>query len=368
MTMFNFSFLFSRDRKACRELGRTGSTGMRIILLSIIVLLATSTINAQAQSTPPGAIVLSEFIFNEAPFPACHASTIAQTPQGLAAAWFGGTREGDPDVCIWVSRYRDHKWSPVNRVADGVQKVGNRLPCWNPVLFQPRGGPLLLFYKVGSSPSKWWGMMTISPDEGANWFAPRRLPNGILGPIKDKPIQLADGMLLNPSSTEDDGWHIHVEFTRDLGQTWTKTGSLNSGPDLRLNQPTILNHGNGQLQILCRSGEGKIYESWSADDGKKWSKPAATALPNPNSGIDAVQLRDGRSLLVYNDSSKDRRSLNIAISQDGRSWKMAFPVENSQQELSYPAVIQSEDGLVHITYTWNRRKIRHVVLDPAAIQ
>jgi predicted neuraminidase len=322
---------------------------------------------AAAAAAPSGAIILSEFIYKTAPFPACHASTIAETKHGLAAAWFGGTREGSPDVCIWVSLYRGHKWSRIIRVADAMQDNGPRLPCWNPVLFQPRDGPLLLFYKIGDSPSKWWGMMMASADEGATWSPPRRQPGGILGPIKDKPIQLADGSLLCPSSTEDRGWQVHIERTVDLGRTWTESAPLNDGRNIQLIQPTLLDHGGGRLQMLCRSKGERIYELWSADGGKTWSMPSATALPNPNSGIDAVQLQDGRSLLVYNDSAKDRHPLNIAISPDGRSWKMVLAIEDSQPELSYPAVIQSADGLVHITYTWNRRRIRHVVVDPRAL-
>jgi predicted neuraminidase len=340
-----------------------------IICFALFLLVScTSVAPAQPATKPSDAIVLSEFIYETAPFPSCHASTIAETAHGLVAAWFGGTRERAPDVGIWVSRHDGKKWSPLVEVANGVQEAGERLPTWNPVLFQPKDGPLMLFYKVGPSPSTWWGMMMTSDDEGATWSKPKRLPDGILGPIKDKPIQLADGAILCPSSTEDGGWKVHIERTTDLGKTWTKTDPLNDGQTVRVIQPTLLDHGGGNLQFLCRSRHEKIYESWSADSGKTWSAPAATDLPNPNSGIDAVQLRDGRSLLVYNNSPTARAPVNVAVSPDGKTWSPPLMIETGEGQYSYPAVIQTRDGMVHITYTWKRLKIRHVVIDPSAIK
>src|SRR5580765_4127838 len=100
-----------------------------------------------AQTAGPSPVVRSEFIFERAPFPSAHASTIAETRDGLVAAWFGGTKERDPDVGIWVSRHDGTRWSAPVEVANGVQPDGTRHPCWNPVLFQPSSGPLLLFYK-----------------------------------------------------------------------------------------------------------------------------------------------------------------------------------------------------------------------------
>ena len=90
-----------------------------------------------------------------------------------------------------------------------------------------------------------------------------------------------------------------------------------------------------------------------------------TEMPNPNSGIDAVTLRDGRHLLVYNHTTKGRSPLNVAVSSDGRTWQAALVLEDQpRSEFSYPAAIQSRDGLVHIVYTWQRQRIKHVVVDP----
>jgi predicted neuraminidase len=328
---------------------------------------------AKAAAGPSGnegqqaAIASSELIFEKPPFESCHASTIAQTKTGLVAAWFGGTREGAKDVGIWLARQDGQAWSQPVEVATGAGG-DQRFPCWNPVLFQPRDGPLMLFYKVGPSPSRWWGMLKTSDDAGRTWSTPRRLPEGILGPIKNKPVQLEDGTILCGSSTEDAGWRVHMERTADLGKTWSRTGPLNDGRDLGLIQPGILNLGHGMLEILCRSKQGKIYQSRSEDAGKTWTAPGATELPNPNSGIDAVTLKDGRSLLVYNHTTKGRSPLNVAVSADGKTWTPALVLESENGEYSYPAIIQIADGKVHVTYTWKRQRIKHVVLDPEMIR
>jgi predicted neuraminidase len=335
----------------------------------------------------------SEFIFEKAPFASSHASTIAETKGGLIAAWFGGSDEGEKDVGIWTSRYRGTGtgvgagvgtgtgsgtstttstpgWSAPVEVATGVTDTG-RFPCWNPVLFQPAQGPLLLFYKVGPTPRGWWGMLITSGDGGQTWSKPVRLPDGILGPIKNKPVQLRDGSLLCGSSVEtpgDDAWFVHMERTPDLGKTWTKTGSLNEGKMLSAIQPAILTHPGGRLQTLCRTRQGKIAESWSDDGGKNWQPLKLTALPNPDSGIDAVTLKDGRAVLIYNHTTNDRSPLNVAVSPDGKAWKAGPTLETEPGEFSYPAVIQTQDGKVHLTYTWNRKRIKHAVLDPEAME
>lgn len=314
----------------------------------------------------PG-VVKAEFIYEQAPFPSCHASTVVETTGGLAASWFGGTDEGNKDVGIWFSRHSAAGWSPPVEVATGKQENGERFPTWNPVLFQPKGGPLLLFYKAGPSPSKWWGMLMTSADGGQTWTKPRRLPDRILGPIKNKPVQMADGTLLCPSSSEDQGWRVHLERTGDFGQTWSRTEALNDGKEFGAIQPSILTYPSGRMQLLCRSRQGKIAEAWSEDGGKSWGRMSATVLPNPSSGTDAVMLKDGRALLVYNHTAKGRSPLNVAVSADGKTWQPALVLEDQPGEYSYPAVIQAADGLVHVTYTWKRQRIKHVVIDPRYI-
>jgi len=315
------------------------------------------------------AIRKREFIYDTGPYPQIHASSIVETPTGLVSAWFGGTREKNPDVCIYVSRQMDGKWTESIEVANGVQPDGTRHPTWNPVLFQPREGPLLLFYKVGPDPRTWWGELKKSTDGGQNWSAAQRLPQGIFGPIKNKPVQLANGDILCPTSNETDEkppkWSIYFERTSDLGKTWTRTELLHDGIAISAIQPSILHLGGDKLQAVGRTRQGKLFQITSEDVGKTWGEIALTELPNPNSGTDAVTLADGRHLLIYNHTEKGRSPLNLAVSKDGQTWQAALVLEDEpKKEFSYPTIIQTRDGFVHITYTWQRKKVKHIVIDP----
>jgi predicted neuraminidase len=335
--------------------------------LWLMALGVLSLATAGLSAAQPG-LLKAEFIFETAPFPQCHASTIVETKDGLVAAWFGGQYEKSPDVGIWLSRHIDGKWTAPVEVATGAQNHAKRYPCWNPVLFQPRHGPTMLFYKIGPDPKSWWGMLMTSSDHGQSWSEPRRLPEGIIGPVKNKPVRLANGDLLCGSSTENAGWQVHFERTPDLGKTWERGGPINNPGEIGAIQPSILFHPGQRLQAVGRTLQGKIFETWSQDNGQTWGKMTLTALPNPNSGVDAVTLQDGRQLLVYNHTAQGRSPLNIAVSADGRLWQAALTLEDAAgQEFSYPAVIQTSDGLVHIVYTWNRRRIKHTVVDPGQL-
>ena len=337
---------------------------MKKRLLALMLIAACA-----APAATPRAVIRSEFIYEKAPFPQCHASTIIEVAPGrLLASWFGGTAEKNPDVGIWVSRHDGITWSAPVEVANGIQASGPRVPTWNPVLFQPKGGPLLLFFKVGPSPQSWWGEVLSSSDGGATWGNRRRLPDGIYGPIKNKPVQLADGTILSPTSDETDEkpskWRVYFERSTDLGATWTKTPFFNDGLEVGAIQPSLLFLGGEQLLALGRTRQGKVFSITSPDNGRTWGKMGLTSLPNPNSGTDAVTLADGRHLLVYNNTPKGRTPVSVAISRDGAEWKHILDLETAPGEYSYPAVTQAADGRVHITYTWKREKIRHVVLDP----
>ncbi|MEY4939344.1 MAG: hypothetical protein RIQ93_1079 [Verrucomicrobiota bacterium] len=343
----------------------------------LILLGANSLFAAMPNSSP---VIEREFIYETAPFPQCHASTIVESKQGLVAAWFGGLHEKHAGVGIWVARRSGPGWTTPVEVANGVQFTSTdgttvRHPTWNPVLFQPATGPLMLFYKVGPTPQTWWGMLTTSADGGKTWDQPRRLPAGILGPIKNKPIQLADGAILCPTSDESptapSRWQVRFESTRDFGRTWTTTPALHDGAEIAAIQPSLLWHGGSRLQAMGRTRQGRLFEIWSEDAGRTWGSISLTDLPNPNSGTDAVTLADGRHLLVYNHNAQakgGRTPLNLAVSRDGKTWEAALVLEDEPGEYSYPAIIQTRDGNAHITYTWRREKVRHVVVDPKRLQ
>ncbi|MHC4659235.1 MAG: sialidase family protein [Planctomycetota bacterium] len=354
------------------------------VALAVVTFMACGTVFGQegqgslrADLMKQPGIVKAYFLFEKAPFESCHASTIEETKDYVVSAFFAGTGEGNRDVGIWLCRRKKgtDKWSAPAEVANGIQHTRvpsgevRRWPCWNPVLYQAKGGPLHLFYKVGPNPDTWWGMLKTSKDQGKRWSQARRLPEGITGPVRAKPVMLNDGRLLCGSSTEDKGWRVHMEWTTDLGKTWSRTDVLNDGKEFAAIQPTILRHADGRLQILCRS-DGNIRESRSSDGGRTWTPLTKSILPNPSAGIDAVRLRDGRHLLVYNHSPESRSKLNVAVTKDGKHWKAALKLEDGKTIEgknaygAYPGAILASDGLVHVVYTWRRDLINYVVIDP----
>lgn len=343
---------------------------MKPLLFSFLFLWSVSTFSANPFKGEK-CVLKTEFIYgkDEVSFPSCHASTIVETNSGFLSAWFGGTEERAPDVCIYLASFENGKWEKPVKVADGIQD-GKQYPCWNPVLFRKDNGEIVLFYKVGPNPREWWGLYKISDDNGKTWSEVHTIPDSLLGPIKDKPVRLSDGTILCPSSIETPKkWDIHLESTDQNLKNWREIEIANNG--LNSIQPTLLFYPEGKMQLLCRSQNKQINEAWSNDGGKSWSALEAGSLPNNNSGIDAVTLSDGRQLLVFNPVTKGRNILGVAVSKDGKDWEAATLLENDpdpEAEYSYPAIIQAKDGLVHITYTWNRKLIKHVVINPKYIK
>jgi len=341
-----------------------------MIRLSAAVLLF-------ALAAPAAVKFQSEFVFESAPFPSCHASTLVELDHGaLLAAWFGGAREGAPDVAIWGAKKLGDHWSKPFELAREPH-----IAAYNPVLFFSKDQVLWLYYKFGPNPSEWTGARRFSRDQGETWSPAEHLPAGLYGPIKDKPLVLADGTIVSGVSVESyDSWACWVERSTDHGRTWTKHGPIVPAAAALLNpaavheagaedrtlgiiQPTIVALRDGRLRMFVRSTRaiGRICFADSHDRGVTWTDARPTALPNPNSGIDAVRLRDGRILMVYNHSTRERTPLNIAVSSDdGATWQPFAVLEQAAGEYSYPAVIQSANGDVHVVYTWNRRRIKHV--------
>lgn len=313
----------------------------------------------------PG-LLSAEFVYANAPTPECHAGTLAQREDGtVVAAWFGGTREGHIDSGIWQSEFDGMEWSQPREVAHATYPNNTLSASFNPVLFQyPDGGPMLLFYLGGKFDMSF--LMT-SEDGGKSWGEPQRLPAGVRGASKNKPVLLEDGTLICPDNS---GSRMSFDRTKDFGKTWLPT-VMTPKSEIDAIQPTILTHQDGRLQALARSHTGAIVQSWSDDNGATWSTPEKTSLPNNYSGIDAVTLKDGRHLLIYNHSGipkgkwgGPRTPLNIAVSEDGNVWYAALVLEDEPGEYSYPVVIQDEDGTVHALYTWNRVRMKHVEIDP----
>jgi len=344
-------------------------------------------------------IVTNEFLYEKADFPQAHSATIVETTAGdLVSAFFGGTREGAPDVCIYTCRKDkgSNTWTAPALAADGVLSPTLRKACYNPVLYQMPNGPLCLFYKIGKKVSDWVGYLKTSNDGGRTWSKASQLPAGYLGPIKNKIVDV-DGKAIAPSSTEEGGWKVHFEIAEDGGRKTHMVGPLKAGEavlserqapqtgnaendieggenskatTVQAIQPSILTYPDGKLQILCRTRNGKIATAWSRDKGETWSDLVLTSLPNNNSGTDAVSLQDGRQMLIYNAVATPpgakkgiRTPLNIAVSRDGINWKMILTLEDSPiSQYSYPSIIQGKEGRIHVVYTWRRQRIKYMEL------
>jgi predicted neuraminidase len=321
-----------------------------------------------AQAAP-----LQEFIYTEAPFPSAHASTIVELKNGeLLSAWFGGTGEGKPDVAIWGARRSGGKWSEPGEL---VREPN--IACYNPVLFYSADGKLWLYYKFGPHPSSWSAGRRFSTDDGKTWSTVEHLPAGLYGPIRAKPLVLADGTIVSGTSVESyRSWAAWIERSADNAQTWTRIGpivapgSVTPAGNYGIIQPSVVRLKNGTLRLYARSTEqiAKICVADSYDSGLHWSQVHTLDLPNPNSGVDAVALRDGRVVLIFNNTTKGRTPLNLAVSTDGEHFRIFQTLENEPgSEFSYPALIQASDGELHITYTWNRKRIRYVRLPLADV-
>jgi predicted neuraminidase len=309
----------------------------------------------------------SVFIFEKAPFKSCHASTIVETkPDSFLAAWFGGDAEGKPNVAIWGSRHENGHWSePFELVREP------KIATYNPVLFYSKDRTLWLYYKFGPGPSQWSAGRTFSRDDGKTWSKPEHLPAGLYGPIRNKPLLLADGTIVSGTSVESyRAWTSWVERSTDNANTWSKHGPVIFPGEVYASiQPAIVPLRDGRLRMFVRTTNriGKIAIADSMDNGITWSELRAIDLPNPNSGIDALALKDGRIVLIYNHTATGRTPLNLAVSADGDHWNMFHTLESQSGEYSYPAIIQAQDGSVHATYTWNRKQIKHIEIPLADI-
>lgn len=313
-----------------------------------------------------------QFIFITAPFASSHASTIVQLRNGdLMSAWFGGTAEGDPDVAIWGARRTNGQWTTPVQL---VREPGT--PCWNPVLFHTKDGRLWLYYKFGTNTTMWTAGRRYSDDDGKTWSPVQHLPAGLLGPIRTKPLVLKNGDVISGSSVESYGsWAAWIERSTDNGETWTESGpitvplsDLAPGPGVAdseqkpygIIQPTVIQLGEHWLRMYARSSFQirKICVADSTDEGVTWTPARPLDVPNPNSGIDVFKLRDGRIVLVYNNTATSRSPLNLAVSKDGEHFHEFYTIEDGPGEFSYPAMIQDKNGDLDITYTWKRKRIR----------
>ena len=320
-------------------------------------------------------ILASEFILPIRNGWQCHASHILPLPDGeVFSVFFCGSYEGCGDVRIYGSlRNPDGHWSDAVPLSED-----DGMPNWNPVLFRREDGVVFLFYKSGPDCSVWYTRCRISEDNCRTWSESFELVpgdrSGGRGPVRNKPICLADGSILAPGSTELGEWKCFFDRSTDGGKTWQRSEDIRLEPALLekydnpagrgIIQPTLWQTGTG-IHAMMRSSEGHIFRTDSSD-GIHWCHPYPTSMPNNNSGIDAVKLPDSRIVLCCNPVNANwgpRSPLSLYISEDnGNTFTLLTHLfTDTRGGYAYPA-LQYADGCLHISYTWDRKSIAYMCL------
>ncbi len=329
--------------------------------------------------------IKKEFISEDKECFDAHGSAIVETiPRHFCAVWKGGPGEGKSNedikenVGIWLSLTTDKGWSAPIEIVEAKRSL-----CWAPVLCKLSPTELLLFYRRGKDPRHGVSFLKRSFDGGIQWANEEILPAGIVGPTRGRPLLTEHGTLICPSSIAVGdpeelfkATAIWFDITEDGGKHWRKIGPLEL-PTRKFGvvEPVLFKDGQGRLRILCRDRAHKISEKgfiWSAtsnNEGITWSQLEKTDLPNPDSGIDIVDLGKGKLLLLYNHSHTHRYPLHIATSVDGgNSWSHPYILDEKGE---FPSGILAADGNVHITYATEtnkgQRRIRHAVLNPSEL-
>lgn len=312
--------------------------------------------------------------------PAVHgASVIEKLNGGLLATWFGGSREGGKDVYIWGADYSPatHSWSLPRHIvgpAETKQALGRYIKTvGNSVLVREVNGELLLYF-TSVSVGGWAGSslnVMHSQNDGQTWGPPSRLITSpffnISTIVKSVSVSYSDGSI---------GLPIYHEFIGKFSELLKLDSSGKIINKIRITdgrlaiQPLILPMSPKQALALMRDTGGNprhVRMSSSDNAGQTWSAYKRLPIPNPDSAVAGLRRPDGSLLLVFNDLENGRNSLALAVSKDqGKSWQTVKHFEafsENKSEYSYPYLIRSKNGSMHLLYTWNRKRIRHITFN-----
>lgn len=347
-----------RKEKQCR---RQSSR----LLLWTLAFLGNAAVFA---GLPPTKWVHNEFPSDRGDDSFNYSPTLIQTTEGLLLAWIGGSGLHHPDASIYLAKRAEESWSRPVKILSAVHpRTLTQSACRRPVLFQPSEETLLLFYKTKTAQGRTTGWLTSSRDNGITWFPPKSLPRSISGPARTKPIALSENLFLCGGDSRHAGRRFHIERAEAFRESWswTRTRNLSSAMRHNASEPVLLHHGGGRFQALCRTRLGHIAETWSENGGKTWSPVQRTVLPNPDGGLDAVQLEEGKFALVYQHSNRERGVLNLAFTEDGRRWSAAAVLESQpKSRFSDPSIALGVDGNLHLAYSVNHRQVKYIAIDP----
>ena len=309
-----------------------------------------------------------EFIYQNDPGrPQCHCASIIQLKNGdMLCAWYSGTEEGAPDVAVRYSRKPRgaSSWAAPATLAD----TPNR-PEGNPVLWQDPTGKVWCFYctQMGDGWRSSQLRCIASTDNGRTWSKPVNMARDLGYLVRCHALVASNGNWILPAYDERD-WTGLMFISTNRGKTWAMSQRISDGGGFEAGviQPSVIERRDHALRALLRKGPkpALICESYSRDFGRTWTRPQPTRLPNPNASVDQVKLRNGHVALIFNNSGTERTPLTAALSTDeGATWKVMRNLETADGEYSYPSVMQSSDGLIHVVYTHRRTQIRHVVFN-----
>ncbi len=322
---------------------------------------------------PARAEIVTERIFGpEVPTgPYKHPASICALDNGdLLLVYYGGEGEYAQSTAVFLSRLRagGKRWSEPRAVArDPFRSTGNGV-CW-----QDPSGRVWLFYVIrfGETWSTSRLAAKVSEDRGHTWSDPGLLSLEEGWMVRGKPIVLSSGRWLLPVYHEVGGDRERVEpetssffLIRDPGQSgWRPSGRIRSKNGNL--QPAPVELEPGHVLAFCRRGggygpgeRGFIVAAESRDGGLTWSEGRDTDLPNPNSAVELIRLRSGRLLLIYNPSMHRRTPLTAALSEDGgRTWPWRRNLAEGEDSFAYPSAVETPDGLIHVVYTSDGRKV-----------
>ena len=349
------------------------------------------------------------------PFKSNHASNIMPLNNGdLLCAWFGGSREGSPDIYILISRLKKGatEWTEPEIISEDPTRSEQ-----NPVIFVDPDERIWLFYtaQLGTDQSTSVVRYRISTDKGYSWSEVKTIFNKP-GSFIRQPLIVTDSFewlfpMYYSIRSKDSPWfgmdYSVVKISPDQGRSWKEYEVPFSTGLVHMN---VVKLKDGRLKGFFRSRKAdRIYASTSADNGRTWFRPLPTELPNNNASMQATVLNNGHLAIVFNNinadrypvrssvppwidandavgSSKDKESLavwgvpraplTIAISEDeGETWPYKRDLETdasklpegdnegkSKGEFSYPSIKQTPDGKIHITYTYLRHAIKYVCI------